>query len=148
MNKSSEEKNTTKTAEQKDTKKTYVYSVGRRKRSVATVRLFPKGDGEIMINEKKYTEYFPTKLLQELVAMPIQTLGENMYNVTVKVKGGGVHGQAEAVRHGIARALVKLDQENRKSLKIKGFLTRDAREKERKKPGLKRARRAPQWSKR
>lgn len=130
-------------------KQEYIYTVGRHKKAIATVRLYKKGKGEITVNEKSYKDYFSIVNLQNLVALPLTKVGllEN-HDVTVKVLGGGKKGQAESIRLGIARALVKLDEDLRASLKKDGLLTRDSRVKERKKPGLKRARRAPQWSKR
>lgn len=127
----------------------YVYAVGRRKNASARVRLYPEGSGKITVNDRDYKTYFPTLIAQTLVGAPLKTVGKNKeMDVTVKVIGGGIHGQAGAVRHGIARALINLDPAWRAVLKAEGFLTRDPRVKERKKPGLKRARRAPQWSKR
>jgi small subunit ribosomal protein S9 len=121
---------------------------GRRKSSVARVRLVP-GNGSIIINDREITEYIPFEALREVVKQPLnatETLGA--YNVLVNVKGGGYTGQAGAIRHGIARALLQVDPEYRPTLKRAGLLTRDARMKERKKYGLKGARRAPQFSKR
>ena len=144
------EENNIEMEEKNDAKKSpYIYTVGRRKRSIATVRLYTKGKGEIKINDKEITQYFKTKALQQIVYIPLKTVGEkDIHDITIHVKGGGIHSQAESIRHGIAQALVKFNPDFRKNLKTRGFLTRDAREKERKKPGLKRARRAPQWSKR
>lgn len=121
---------------------------GRRKSSVARVRLVP-GDGKVIINGRVMEEYIPFAALREVVNQPLnatETLGS--YDVLVNVKGGGYTGQAGAIRHGIARALLLADPEYRGTLKRAGFLTRDPRMKERKKPGLKGARRAPQFSKR
>lgn len=128
----------------------YLRSVGRRKTAAARVRLITTGGtGVITVNDRPYDAYFPVYALQEMIKAPLRTAGkEGAFDVTAKVAGGGLHGQAEAVRHGIARALVKWNADLRKSLKAEGFLRRDPRAKERKKPGLKRARRAPQWSKR
>jgi small subunit ribosomal protein S9 len=104
---------------------------------------------EIIINGKKLNEYFKYIVWQKTVLAPLEVLGlQNQYSVSVKVSGGGPVGQSEAIRHGLARALVTLDESYRKPLRANGFLTRDPRVKERKKPGLKRARRAPQWQKR
>ncbi len=126
----------------------YIYSVGRRKCATAQVRLYKKGTGKIVVNNKDYKEYFPTSILQALVIQPLETVNKKTHDISARVKGGGSKGQAEAVRHGIARALVKLSEDFRSPLKKEGLLTRDSRVKERKKPGLKRARRAPQWKKR
>jgi small subunit ribosomal protein S9 len=126
----------------------YFYAVGRRKRAVATVRLYKGGNGEIEVNGRDFNEYFPTVALNTNVVAPLKQAGMDDYTITVKVAGGGISGQSDAVRHGISRALVKMDEELRTTLKRCGYLKRDSRVKERKKPGLKRARRAPQWSKR
>ncbi|WP_456277056.1 30S ribosomal protein S9 [Bacillus sp. AK128] len=124
------------------------YGTGRRKSSVARVRLVP-GNGRVLINEREFENYLPLPALREVVKQPLvatETLGS--YDVLVSVKGGGYTGQAGAIRHGISRALLQADPEFRTTLKRAGFLTRDARMKERKKYGLKGARRAPQFSKR
>lgn len=124
------------------------YGTGRRKHSVARVRLVP-GEGRIVINKREMDEYFGVETLKMIVKQPLnltETLGN--YDVFVLAHGGGISGQAGAIRHGIARALLKVDPEYRGSLKKAGFLTRDPRMKERKKYGLKAARRAPQFSKR
>ena len=121
---------------------------GRRKESIARVRL-TSGKGEIIVNDKKLDEYFGTEILKVIVNQPFavtNTVGK--YDVVVKVVGGGYTGQAGAIRHGIARALVEANGEFRPALKQNGFLTRDPRMKERKKYGLKKARKAPQFSKR
>lgn len=121
---------------------------GRRKSSVARVRLVP-GNGNITVNDREITNYIPFEALREVVKQPLvatETLGS--YDILVNVKGGGYTGQAGAIRHGIARALLQADPEFRPTLKRAGLLTRDARMKERKKYGLKGARRAPQFSKR
>ncbi|WP_100406025.1 30S ribosomal protein S9 [Bacillus solitudinis] len=124
------------------------YGTGRRKHSVARVRLLP-GDGRIVINGREMDEYFGLDTLKLIVKQPLVEIGvEGQYDVHVNVDGGGYTGQAGAIRHGVARALLKVDPDNRPSLKTAGFLTRDARMKERKKYGLKAARRAPQFSKR
>ena len=121
---------------------------GRRKTAIARVRLVP-GDGKITINGRDYTEYFPRSIYQERVVAPFRVLeAGNRYDVVVQVEGGGLTGQADAVRHGIARALAEESQEARAELKGAGLLTRDARAVERKKYGLKKARKRPQFSKR
>ena len=121
---------------------------GRRKTAIARVRLVP-GDGKITINGRDYTEYFPRSIYQERVVAPFRVLeAGNRYDVVVQVEGGGLAGQADAIRHGIARALAEESQEARAELKGAGLLTRDARAVERKKYGLKKARKRPQFSKR
>lgn len=128
--------------------KKYYEAVGRRKRAIARVRLFT-GQGDFLINNKPYKEYFPGLGLQKKIEAPFERLNSlNKFKGTVKIKGGGPTGQAEAVQHGIARALVLFDANFRKRLKKSGYLKRDPRKKERKKFGLKKARRAPQWRKR
>lgn len=124
------------------------YGTGRRKNSVARVRLVP-GEGRIIINKRDIDDYFGLETLKLIVKQPLtltDTIGK--YDVLVNTHGGGISGQAGAIRHGIARALLKVDPEYRQPLKKAGFLTRDPRMKERKKYGLKAARRAPQFSKR
>lgn len=129
-------------------KEKYYESVGRRKNAICRVRLYENGK-EINVNNKDYKQYFPLKELQELIESPLKISNLlNKFKIIVKVKGGGFRGQAEAIRHGIARALVKYDANLKKVLKPYGFLKRDPRVKERRKYGLKKARRAPQWSKR
>lgn len=124
------------------------YGTGRRKESVARVRLLP-GSGQIVVNKRPLDEYFGLETLKMLVKQPlVLTDTGNAYDVHVNVHGGGYTGQAGAIRHGIARALLRVDAEHRSSLKKAGLLTRDPRMKERKKYGLKAARRAPQFSKR
>ena len=125
----------------------YIAAVGRRKSAVARVRLF-KQDGEIIVNTLPLAKYFPTFDLQLMVRSALKIVGAIDLAVKIKVQGGGKIAQAVAVRHGLARALVKYNPEFRLALRTAGFLTRDARIKERKKPGLKKARRAPQFSKR
>ena len=130
-------------------KKPYLYGTGRRKSSVARVRLFEGGTGSIIINGRDIDDYFGLETLKLLVRQPLvttDTLGK--VDLVVTVAGGGVTGQAGAIRHGVARALLGLNPEYRTALKAAGFLTRDPRMKERKKYGLKAARRAPQFSKR
>ena len=130
-------------------KKVQYWGTGRRKKAVARVRLIPAGDGTIIINKKSLDEYFCLDTLKFIVRQPL-TLTETdaKYDVMVNVCGGGYTGQAGAIRHGIARALLEAEPELRGALKKAGFLTRDSRMKERKKYGLKAARRAPQFSKR
>ena len=129
--------------------KTFFYGTGRRKSSVARVRLY-QGTGKITINDRDIDEYFGLDTLKLIVRQPLElTDTTEKFDVVCRVSGGGVTGQAGAIRHGIARALLQFDSENlRASLKKAGFLTRDPRMKERKKYGLKAARRAPQFSKR
>ena len=131
------------------TKERYHYGTGRRKSAVARVRLVP-GSGSVSVNGRPAEDYFGGRaILQATVQQPlVLTETANQYDVVVKVVGGGTSGQAGAVRHGIARALARSDDELRPALKQAGFLTRDARVKERKKVGLKRARKAPQYTKR
>ncbi|MBR1874170.1 MAG: 30S ribosomal protein S9 [Eubacterium sp.] len=127
---------------------TTFYGTGRRKSSVARVYITP-GTGKVTINKKDMDEYFGLETLKIIVRQPLEiTNTADKYDVKVTVRGGGFTGQAGAIRHGIARALNKADEDFRPALKKAGFLTRDSREKERKKYGLKKARRAPQFSKR
>ena len=129
-------------------KKESYYGTGRRKSSVARVYLVP-GKGNITINKRDIDEYFGLETLKVIVRQPlVATENVDKYDVIVTVRGGGTTGQAGAIRHGISRALLKVDAEYRPTLKKAGFLTRDPRMKERKKYGLKSARRAPQFSKR
>lgn len=135
----------------KETKKAVKFfkGIGRRKTATARVRLFLQGKKEILINEKPLEKYFPIFELQEIVLSPFRKMDYlDKFRVSIKVKGGGFHAQSEAVRNGIVKALVIFDPESRKKFKIAGYLTRDPRMRERKKFGLKRARRAPQWRKR
>lgn len=126
-----------------------IWGTGKRKTSIAQVQCFPQGEGKILINERTLENYFPIFELKKIVLDPLKLLNkEKAFDFKIKVKGGGIRGQAEAIRLGIARSLVLFNQEWRKELKSAGFLKRDSRIKERKKPGLKRARRAPQWQKR
>jgi small subunit ribosomal protein S9 len=121
---------------------------GRRKEAIARVRIAP-GTGQWKINDRTLDQYFPNKVHQQLINEPFVTLGaEEQFDVVCRITGGGVTGQAGALRLGIARALILVDPESRPALKRAGFLTRDARVKERKKAGLKKARKAPQYSKR
>jgi len=127
----------------------YFETVGRRKTAVARIRLWPKGKGDFLVNSKSYQNYFPTLKLQETAIAALKKMKcLDQFNIEVLVKGGGVVAQAEAVRHGISRALVLFNLDFKKRLRKVGYLTRDPRMRERKKFGLKRARRAPQWQKR
>jgi small subunit ribosomal protein S9 len=126
----------------------HAMGTGRRKEAIARVRILP-GTGQWQVNDRPLDEYFPNKVHQQLISEPFVTLGaEDQFDVVARITGGGVTGQAGALRLGIARALTLVDPENRHTLKRAGFLTRDARVKERKKYGLKKARKAPQYSKR
>lgn len=128
---------------------TYYYAVGKRKTSVAKVRLYPNGEGKVEVNGKPAKEYFTVSTQLGTVLEPLKVVEQDKnVNVTVQVMGGGTTGQAQAIRHGIAKGLLVMDEKFRPPLKRKGFLTRDARKVERKKPGLKKARRSPQWAKR
>lgn len=136
-------------ATKKTKKKVQFWGTGRRKKAIARVRLIPEGSGNITINKRSLDEYFGLDTLKYIVNQPLAlTNAADKYDVIVNVKGGGFTGQAGAIRHGIARALVLADEETKAPLKRAGFLTRDPRAKERKKYGLKKARRAPQFSKR
>ena len=128
--------------------KSYFYGTGRRKNSVARVRVY-NGTGKITINDRDIDEYFGLETLKLVVRQPLALTGlENKFDIVVRVSGGGVSGQAGAIRHGLSRTLLVYDENLRPELKKAGFLTRDPRMKERKKYGLKAARRAPQFSKR
>ena len=130
-------------------KKLQFWGTGRRKKAIARVRLIPGGNGTIVINDRAFEDYFPQGTLQYIVKQPIALLEvESKYDIIVNVIGGGYTGQAGAIRLGIARALLEAEEGCRSALKQAGFLTRDPRAKERKKYGLKKARRAPQFSKR
>lgn len=128
----------------------YYYGMGRRKTAVARVRLFPNGDGNINVNGKSAQAYFGQRdALMAAIAAPFRAVEiDNTYNMTVRVVGGGSAGQAGAIRHALARALLRMNPEFKAALRRAGYLTRDPRMKERKKPGLKRARKAPQYTKR
>jgi small subunit ribosomal protein S9 len=129
--------------------KKYFEAVGRRKTSRARVRLYTQGEKKIEVNGKPYTEYFERLDLQKIVESPLDTIKSlDKFRISATIKGGGIHSQAEALRHGISRALCLLNPYFKKRLRKAGFITRDSRVRERKKFGLKRARRAPQWSKR
>ena|SRR3989344_798061 len=125
----------------------YIETTGRRKTSVARVRITPASKISVLVNGKELEAYFPTLALRETVLSVFQDIG-GKFTVSAKLKGGGISSQAQALRHGLARALVSSDQNLRTKLKVKGFLKRDPRAKERRKFGLKKARKAPQWSKR
>lgn len=126
----------------------YIFATGRRKTAVANVRLYP-GKGQAVINKKPLEKYFQYSYYQEEINKPFQLTGlEGQYSVVGHLNGGGPHSQAQALQHGISIALGKISEDVRKVLKKNGLLTRDDRKKERKKPGLKRARRSPQWAKR
>jgi small subunit ribosomal protein S9 len=130
-------------------KKPYFYGTGRRKSSVARVHVFQNGSGAVTINNRSIDSYFGLETLKLIVRQPLVTVDMlGKVDIVATVKGGGFTGQAGAIRHGIARALLQMDEEYRPALKKAGFLTRDPRMKERKKYGLKAARRAPQFSKR
>jgi len=130
-------------------KRPYMYGTGRRKSSVARVHLFPGGTGKITINGRDIDDYFGLETLKLIVRQPlVATDTVEKFDIEANVNGGGVSGQAGAIRHGISRALLEVDPSYRATLKAAGFLTRDPRMKERKKYGLKAARRAPQFSKR
>ena len=130
-------------------KKIQFWGTGRRKKAIARVRLVPAGSGAIIINDRALEEYFPMGTLQYIVKQPLNEVGaEGKYDVLVNVAGGGYTGQAGAIKLGIARALLEAEPDSRPALKKAGFLTCDPRAKERKKYGLKKARRAPQFSKR
>jgi small subunit ribosomal protein S9 len=127
----------------------YYEGIGRRKTSTARVRLHSGGTGTITVNDKPVEQYFGRQTDAQNVAVPLKLAGvEQRFDVTVKVSGGGDTGQADAVAMGVARALLEVDAELKPMLRKAGYLTRDARAKERKKPGLKRARKAPQYTKR
>lgn len=130
------------------TKTQYFYSAGKRKNAIARVKLQENGTGEVVVNNMKLNEYF-TGIQPEVVLSPLAlTNNKKSFDVLIEVEGGGKNAQSEAARHGISRALTLFDPELRPPLKKAGFLRRDSRIRERKKPGLKRARRAPQWAKR
>ena len=130
-------------------KKIQFWGTGRRKKAIARVRLIPGGNGTIVINDRTFEDYFPQGTLQYIVKQPLVAVDvETKYDIFVNVVGGGYTGQAGAIRHGVARALLLADETFRAPLKKAGFLMRDPRMKERKKYGLKAARRAPQFSKR
>jgi len=142
---------TKKSAEKKEIVKAskYFEAIGRRKTSIARIRLYTAAANEVIINGKNYKDYFSVKWLQQKIEEPLEKLNiKEKFGLSLSVKGGGLSSQAEACRHAISRALVLLNPYFKKRLRKAGFLTRDPRMRERKKFGLKRARRAPQWSKR
>jgi small subunit ribosomal protein S9 len=128
-------------------KEKYLQAVGRRKTAVARVRITPAAKTSLTVNDQEFEKYFPTQELRRTIMNVFADVPQN-FIVTAKLIGGGIAGQAEALRHGIARALLEYDINLRGKLKIKGFLKRDPRAKERRKFGLKKARKSPQWSKR
>ncbi len=129
-------------------KEQYNYAVGRRKTATCSVRIYEE-KGDITVNDKNINDYFKNKSLVDLALEALTLLNLiGKYKITTKTKGGGIKAQAQSIKLGIARALLKIDPEYKKTLKSKNLLTRDPRSKERKKPGLRKARRAPQWSKR
>ena len=133
----------------KKTSKAQIWGTGRRKKAIARVRLIPTGKGEIVVNGLSIDEYFPLETMKIIIRQPLELVGATKkYDISVNVYGGGLSGQAGAIRHGIARALVLHEEKYKPELKKAGFLTRDPRMKERKKYGLKKARKAPQFSKR
>ena len=134
------------TTKTKDTER-YIETVGRRKTSVARVRITPSSKTTFLINEKELEKYFPTKEMVIAAKQPLEALTDK-FKITAHILGGGIHSQSEALRHGIARALTEYKSDLRKTLKKSGYLKRDPRSKERRKFGLKKARKAPQWSKR
>jgi len=137
------------TTETNKTKSRYIEAVGRRKTAVARVRLTEASKNQFTVNDRDLNVYFPTGEMQEVVTESFsKSKVPAKFKVSAKIAGGGIHAQAEAMRHGISRALVLFDEELRKKLKKAGFLKRDPRVKERRKFGLKKARKAPQWSKR
>lgn len=139
----------TESVEQVEFKGKFTKAIGRRKTATASLRLYKGSDGLIIINGIHVNKYFPEEELLAIINQPLKLAGvAKDFNISVNIAGGGKKAQAEAVRHGIVRALLAINPELRNSFKIKGWITRDARKKERKKPGLKKARRAPQWAKR
>jgi len=129
-------------------KERYAEAVGRRKTAVARVRLMPASKNSFKINDRDLASYFPTEELRKIVEEAMNKVKTGNFGISAHIRGGGIHSQAEALRHGISRALVKYDENSKTKLKAAGFLKRDPRSKERRKFGLKKARKAPQWSKR
>lgn len=126
----------------------YTEAIGRRKTSIARVRIVPSSKNTFKINDRDLASYFPTEELRKVVEEAVNKVKVGNFEISAHLKGGGIHSQAEALRHGVARALVKYDESSKTKLKTAGFLKRDPRAKERRKFGLKKARKAPQWSKR
>lgn len=127
----------------------YYEGIGRRKSATARVRLYPNGTGNVLINDKDGRDYLPRSGDYEIMVEPLTLIGqESSYDMTIHVNGGGISGQRDAIKLGVARALLKIDPELRPRMRDAEYLTRDSREKERKKPGLKRARKAPTYTKR
>lgn len=127
----------------------FKHAIGRRKSSRARIRMYPEGKGIIVVNGIDYKRYFPHFEFQKIITQPLDTVKQrSSFDISIIVEGGGLHGQAESIRLGLSRGLILFDQSLKATLKKALFLTRDPRVKERKKPGLKRARRAPQWQKR
>jgi len=144
-----EKKEKEKEKETKEEISSYFEATGRRKTSIARVRLYTKGEKEIIVNNKPYDVYFPTIEMKKIIESPLEKMKcLDKFRITINVKGGGIHSQSEAVMHGISRALVEFNPDFRKKLRKAGCLTRDPRQRERKKFGLKRARRSRQWRKR
>jgi len=127
----------------------YVSAIGRRKQAVAQVRLYKNGEGRVLINNQELHRYFTVPSYTDAILKMLKISGlENALDLSIIIQGGGKRGQADAVKHGVARALLLVDKNLKPALKVESLLTRDPRKKERKKPGLKKARRAEQWSKR
>ena len=133
---------------EKNNNERYIEAVGRRKTAIARVRITPAAKNSFKINDRALASYFPTEELRKIAEEAMEKVKAGAFSVSAHMKGGGIHSQAEALRHGISRALVKFEQTLRSKLKVAGFLKRDPRAKERRKFGLKKARKAPQWSKR
>lgn len=134
---------------QKEKERKFIYSIGRRKASRSRVRVYVDGSGDFIVNKKAVGDYFPWVEYRDIAISPLKEFdGAKSVDVSVKVIGGGARGQAESIRLGVSKALLSIDADLRKRFRQLGYLTRDSRVKERKKPGLKRARRAPQWQKR
>jgi len=149
MNNTTDQEYKIEISEEEEKSGRFYEAVGRRKTAVARVRIFTQGEKNIEVNGRSFRDYFPTKELQQVAESSLKKMkAEEKFRVSAVVKGGGMHSQAEAVRHGVARALVKFNPDFRKRLRRASYLTRDPRMRERKKFGLKRARKAPQWAKR